>query len=507
MTAKTCAPKFDLRFADMLRAPLLAMALLPVSAWSQTPSSEMSSMPAMRTIASHSSSTGSKTASAMSGMMGMDGMADMPSMGSASAPASSAGRSGKNGVRERPDKLKPTTSKAHVLPAAMNMHGMPMPPERASRSGPDMASSPGMGGMGRTNAQAKGTTHGTQDKADVTVHSPATSGKTGPMGAMPGMQGMSGMHASKPSGAVSTDQPMNTSGAMGDMPMPTEGPAADGMKGMPGMSAVDGGKNAPSMPRATTNGMDNMDMGSMTKSMQGGAPPIGARDPDAYSDGLALGPMPGMDMMDDAKHWRLLVNRLEAFRTSDNHGSSVDAQAWVGGDVDKLWMKVDGEAGKGTLGSTRTEALWAHSIATYWDTQVGLRHDFGDGPVRNWAAIGLQGLAPYWFDVQATAYLGQSGRTALRLESDFEILLTQRLILQPEVKLNFYGKSDPARKLGAGLSDVEGGLRLRYEISRKFAPYLGVVWTRQLGRTAVLSRAAGESAEDTQIVAGVRLLF
>jgi copper resistance protein B len=253
--------------------------------------------------------------------------------------------------------------------------------------------------------------------------------------------------------------------------------------------------------------MGPMDMTAMMKSMQGGSPPIGARDPNAYSDGLPLGPMPGMDMMDDAHHVRLLADRVEEFRTHDAHGQAVDAQAWAGGDSNKLWLKLDGERTNRKLGATRSEALWAHSVATYWDTQLGLRHDFGDGPQRTWAAFGVQGIAPYWFDLQATAYVGEKGRSALRLESEYDLLLTQRLILQPDLKVNFYGKADPQRKLGAGLSDVDGGLRLRYEVTRKFAPYLGVVWQHKFGRTATLTRESGESAGDTQIVAGVRLWF
>lgn len=251
----------------------------------------------------------------------------------------------------------------------------------------------------------------------------------------------------------------------------------------------------------------DMDMGAMMKSMQGGPAPADARDPNAYANGLENGPMPGMDMADKATHVKVMLDRLEQFHASGSNGQAVDAQTWVGGDTDKLWFKVDGERTNGRLGATRAEALWNHAIATYWGLQAGVRHDFGDGPGRTWAAFGVQGLSPYWFDIQATAYVGQSGRTALRFEGEYDLLFTQRLILQPNVKVTLYGKSDPAREIGAGLSEIDAGLRLRYEVSRKFAPYIGVVWNRKFAGTAGYARDNGNAVQTTRVVAGVRLWF
>ncbi len=250
-----------------------------------------------------------------------------------------------------------------------------------------------------------------------------------------------------------------------------------------------------------------MDMDAMMKSMQGGAAPADARDPDAYADGERHGPMPGMDMADDATFSRLLLDRFEAFRRPGENGQAIDAQAWFGGDRNKVWLKAEGERGAGRLGATRLEALWTHAIAAYWGSQLGVRHDVGDGPARTWAAWGVQGLAPYWFDVQATAYVGEGGRTALRAEIEYELLLTQRLIVQPDLEINAYGRSDPARAIGAGLSAIDLGLRLRYEISRKFAPYVGVVWSHKFGATADFARSAGAKAHETRAVAGMRLWF
>jgi len=251
----------------------------------------------------------------------------------------------------------------------------------------------------------------------------------------------------------------------------------------------------------------SMDMGAMMKSMQGGTPPPDARDPDAYADGLTHGPMPGMDMADNDAYTHVLLNQFELFKGRDGSGQALDAQAWFGTDRNKLWLKASGERSGGRLGATRLEGLWNHAIAAYWGLQTGIRHDVGDGPSRTWAAFGVQGLAPYWFEVEATAYAGPRGRTALRLEAEYELLLTQRLILQPDVEVNLYGKNDPERGIGRGVSDIDVGLRLRYEITRKFAPYVGVVYSRKFGNTASYARAAGERVSDTQVVAGIRIWF
>jgi copper resistance protein B len=138
---------------------------------------------------------------------------------------------------------------------------------------------------------------------------------------------------------------------------------------------------------------------------------------------------------------------------------------------------------------------------------AGIRQDIRPGPSRTWAAIGLQGLAPYWFDVEATAYIGESGRTHVRLESEYELLLTNRVILQPRAELNVYGKSDPEYGIGAGLSSMDVGFRLRYEWRREVAPYVGVIWTRKFFDTVDLAEAAGAGEDDVRLAVGLRLWF
>ncbi|GAP65976.1 hypothetical protein MBSD_n1278 [Mizugakiibacter sediminis] len=213
-----------------------------------------------------------------------------------------------------------------------------------------------------------------------------------------------------------------------------------------------------------------------------------------------------MEMHDDAVLAMLRLDRLEHF-DGDASGTAWDAQGWIGGDFDKLWFKTEGERAGGRTEDARAELLWDHAFATWWNRQLGLRRDFGAGPGRNWVAFGVAGLAPYWFELQATAYVGEQGRTALRFEADYELLITQRLILQPRLEANAYGKADPRRGIGAGLSDAEAGLRLRYEIRREFAPYLGVEWVRRFGASAGLARDRGEPAMDRRWVAGVRVWF
>jgi copper resistance protein B len=257
-------------------------------------------------------------------------------------------------------------------------------------------------------------------------------------------------------------------------------------------------------PEKPMQDMHDVDMSSM----QGGRAPPDARDPD-YSEGQSMSTMPGMSdsMNDSARFGKVLIDQLEYVHSANANGVALDAQAYYGGDLDKILFKVDGERTDGRLRDTRTEALWDHAVTAFWDTQLGVRHDFGDGPARTWAAFGVQGLSPYWFDIEATVYVGQSGRTAARVEAEYDVMLTQRLIFTPDLEINAYGKSDPGRRIGSGLSNVELGLRLRYEITRQFAPYIGVDWNRRIGNTADLARAAGEPAFDHQIVAGIRIWF
>ena len=214
-----------------------------------------------------------------------------------------------------------------------------------------------------------------------------------------------------------------------------------------------------------------------------------------------------MEMDDTSATGKLLLDRLEWRDTHAGDAFAWNAEAWYGNDANKLWLKTEGEREQGASTTARTELLWDRPIARWWNVQAGLRHDSASGRSRDWAALGVQGLAPGFFDVEATAYLGDSGRAAARLSAERDLLLTQRLILQPEAEFNLYSKDDPVNRIGAGLSDLELALRLRYELRREFATYVGIVWAGRFGNTADLVRAAGEDPSDLQALAGFRIWF
>jgi copper resistance protein B len=214
-----------------------------------------------------------------------------------------------------------------------------------------------------------------------------------------------------------------------------------------------------------------------------------------------------MDMDDKAPFGKVLLDQLDWRDTDGATAFAWDVQAYYGTDYNKLWLKTEGERAEGTTEDARLEVLWDRIVSRWWSTQAGLRHDFGAGPARDWLAVGLQGLAPYFFEIEATAYFGDAGRTAARVKAEYELLFTQRLILTPEVELNAYGKDDPERQIMSGLADAEISLRLRYEIRREIAPYIGVAWVHRYGKTADLVRAAGEDASDIQALAGIRIWF
>lgn len=209
---------------------------------------------------------------------------------------------------------------------------------------------------------------------------------------------------------------------------------------------------------------------------------------------------------DASVHWFVLADQLE-WQAGDPAGVSWDSSGWIGGDLNRFWFRTEGEAEHDELEAAQAHALYGRAFARWWDLVVGIRQDFEPGPSRTWAAVGVQGLAPYWFEIEATAYLGEAGRTHFRVETEYELLLTNRLILQPLVELELYGKSDPERGIGAGLSSVEAGLRLRYEIRRELAPYVGVTWDRRLFGTADRAREAGEEPGRARLVAGARVWF
>jgi len=227
----------------------------------------------------------------------------------------------------------------------------------------------------------------------------------------------------------------------------------------------------------------------------------------------AVPPAPGLEpgamqpVMDQGIYAHAIFNQLEGRWNGSNTEFRWDGQGWVGTDYDKLWIKSEDTVSQGAVDDGQQQFLYSRAITTYFDLQGGLRSDIDSRPTRNWAAFGIQGLAPYFFDLEVTGFVSDEGRLAAKLEASYDVLLTQRLILQPQIELNLYSKADPARLVGAGFSDIDTGLRLRYEFSRKFAPYLGVVYQGKFGQTAIFSQKAGESTGDFRFVFGVRTWF
>lgn len=204
---------------------------------------------------------------------------------------------------------------------------------------------------------------------------------------------------------------------------------------------------------------------------------------------------------------QLLVDRLEAQDADGEAALLWDASAMIGNDFDRLVVTSEGERLHGETEEARHELYWRRAVSRWWESRLGVRHDAGAGPGRDWLAFGVEGLAPFFVEVSAVAYVGENGRSAFTLEAEYDLRLTNRLILQPRLELDVHGRGDAARGLGSGLAGSEAGLRLRYEIRREFAPYLGVEWLRLRGDTADLARTGGERTGEARAVAGFRLWY
>jgi copper resistance protein B len=215
----------------------------------------------------------------------------------------------------------------------------------------------------------------------------------------------------------------------------------------------------------------------------------------------------GHAVHDTAVHYYLLFDQLELEVGDGVTAGNWDNHGWIGGDVNRFWFRAEGDVEDGDFEEAQAHALFGRAIHRWWDVVAGVRQDVRPGPARTWAAVGIQGLAPYWFELEATAYIGESGRTHFRLETEYDLLLTNRMVLQPLVELEIAGKSDPERQIGAGLSSAEVGLRLRYELRREFAPYVGVIWKRRFFGTADFARAAGEDTSTARLATGIRVWF
>lgn len=196
------------------------------------------------------------------------------------------------------------------------------------------------------------------------------------------------------------------------------------------------------------------------------------------------------------------------FDYADDHGGLInwDIDGWVGGDRERVWLRAEGEIEDGLMHAAEAQFYYGWNVDMFWDALVGVRQDF-EPDSKTYLAASLVGLAPYFFETEASVFLADDGDVSARFKQSLDLLITQQWILEPHLELNAYAQDVPERGVGAGLSDVELGVQMRYEITRQFAPYVDLVWERQLGETASITRAAGEDVENTTLRVGLRVWF
>jgi copper resistance protein B len=237
------------------------------------------------------------------------------------------------------------------------------------------------------------------------------------------------------------------------------------------------------------------------------------RDPHAYSGGYerASGPysLPSQRQVvlaDEATFVGVWMDRFELVDHEDGEGAEMEGYAWLGNSYRRILLQAQIETVEGEVEEGEVDLLYSRAVSPFWDIRAGLHRSFGENADRDWATIGFKGLAPYWFEVDAALHLGDNGRTAFDLEVEYELLLTQRLVLQPRIDIKAFSETDIELGRGSGLSTIKAGARLRYEFDRQFAPYLGVERVKLFGETADL-RQLGSSRTETHWVLGLRFWY
>lgn len=311
--------------------------------------------------------------------------------------------------------------------------------------------------------------------------------------------------------------------SMPGMDMPTAKPAdpmaGHDMSSMPGMDMSPAkpadpmaGHDMSSMPGMTMPGMANVPP-SGTDLLAGNAPPPPvpndhAADTVYGAPNMAMGRHHLKEGHGGQKLTQVLFNLAEAQFRKGRDGFEWDGEGWYGGDINRLWIKSQGDGSFGrSVDRAEVQALYSHAIDPYFDLQAGVRYDFKPNPSRVYATVGIEGLAPGFFDVQGALFLSNKGELMARAEGWYDQRITQRLILQPRAELNFAAQSTRETRTGAGLSDAEIGLRLRYDIRREFAPYVGIQYSRTFGDTRKYLREAGEGPGGWSLLTGVRAWF
>lgn len=210
---------------------------------------------------------------------------------------------------------------------------------------------------------------------------------------------------------------------------------------------------------------------------------------------------------DDPLIFRATIDQWELRETKDDHSQLWDINLWVGKDLQKLWLKMAGERVASKTQRSELRILYGEALTPNWDVMMGVKKDAGPGPKRTWLEVGVQGIAPYFFDTDISLFMGESGRVELRVEGGYEWMLTQKWVLAPELEINLSAQNDKETHVGSGLSRAEASLHLRYEIRRELSPYIGIQWEKAYGNTAQFHRAQGEDSSDIQWVVGLHAWF
>ena len=264
-------------------------------------------------------------------------------------------------------------------------------------------------------------------------------------------------------------------------------------------------------------------MGHCTPATTGGAEgtdlPAGNAPPPPVPTANAADAIYGTPPMEMGRHhlnefhggqklYQVMFNIAEAQFGKGPTAYGWDTEGWYGGDIGRLWVKSEGEGAFGkSLEKAEVQALYSHAIGPYVNLQGGLRYDFKPDPSRVYAVAGFEGLAPSFFDVEGALFLSNKGELMARAEGYYDQRITQRLILQPRAELNFAAQSIREIGVGAGLSNAEIGVRLRYDIRREFAPYIGVQYRHAFGDTRRFLREEGEDPDGWSFLVGLRTWF
>lgn len=392
-----------------------------------------------------------------------------------------------------PGMSMPAKKKPAAKPTAKAKRPAKAKPSNAKHKMPAKDSAAPMAGM-------EGMDHSTMPGMDMSASSPQPAqGAHQDMQSMPGMQ----MPANGQPASQGAQQPMAGMQSMPGMNMPGDQRGGQDMQGMSGMSGMG------AMPGMAMPGMQQTGTALAAGNAPAPAPPM-----DHYADrqfapsAMARARRDMMFEQGGQPFYQVMFNLAEFQARQGRDGYRWDGEAWFGGDINRLWLKSEGEgAFREGVESAEVQALYSRAVGPYFNLQAGVRHDFQPSPNRTYATVGFEGLSPYMFEVEGALFLSTKGDLLGRLEGYYDQRITQRLILQPRVELNLAAQDVPENRLGAGLTDAELGLRLRYEIRRQFAPYVGVSYVAQTGRTADFTRAEGKDPSTTSFVAGVRVWF